>query len=170
MESLYSIKEMCFNTLESLDAIEDEKEREEATKEVLEEIKSLVVSKSRNIIAYDRQKEINLLALDTEIKRLQEMKKREETKQDNFRKYVGDILTEMGIDKVETEIGTIAFRKKPLSVEVPDEVVDKLPLDVVVQKIEIKPDKKAIKELYKDKGIMLEGVIYHDDEKTITIK
>lgn len=170
MESLYSIKEMCFNTLESLDAIEDEKEREEATKEVLEEIKSLVVSKSRNIIAYDRQKEINLLALDTEIKRLQEMKKREETKQDNFRKYVSDILTEMGIDKVETEIGTISFRKKPLSVEVPDEVVDKLPLDVVVQKIEIKPDKKAIKELYKDKGIMLEGVIYHDDEKTITIK
>ena len=147
-------------------------EREDLTEEELQEkaemIQTALVNKSNNLIAYDRNLTTLEENIDTEIKRLQEYKKRIKTRQENFRNYVKNEMEYMGFNKLETPVGVITLRKNPMSVEVVDE--SKVPEEFKEIVTSVKINKDAIKKHFKETGELLDGVNIITNKTNIVIK
>lgn len=74
----------------------------------------------------------------------------------------------LGIDKIETELGTISIAKSPISVDIIDE--DKIPAEYKTIVQTIKVDKKAIADNFKSTGELIEGVRINTENKSLRIK
>lgn len=167
--TMKDIRDIKLDSLESLENIEDVEERKKAEAEIIECINNLVIKKSNNIIAVEQEYKHRLDAIDSEIKRLTELKKKVKRDKENFESFVDFSLRNLEINKVETDLGTIKYRKMPLSVEIDDTHIKDLPVEFVRTKTVYEPDKEEIKKLYKQKGIKLDNVIYNDSSYKITI-
>lgn len=147
--------------LNRIDEIED-------NEEIKAIIQAEIQNKSSNIIKLIRNKESKVNALDEEIKRLQEIKRNEENKIKYFKEYIKACMETNNISKIETGLGNITLRKSPVSLKIIDET--KIP-EIYLRVIEdIKVDKKAIIDYFKDTGEMLEGIQYITENKNIMIK
>ena len=141
-----------------------EQEYNELGSELALELKN----KSTSIVGYVKNENALVDAIDTEIKRLQDMKKAKQNRLDNFKKYVKENMEKLGLSKVETEIGTLSIAKSPVSVEIVDE--DKIPnkFKKIIQ--ETKVDKTAIKDYFKETGEIVEGVNILTENTNLRIK
>lgn len=167
---LYEINEYLNDSLEQLDVIEDEEEREEYRLAIVEQVKELILQKSNNLLAQNQYYDNFIDNIDNEMKRLRELKKSIERQQNNFKNMVDYWFKEMNIQKVNTDLGTIKYRKAPLSVEIKEEDIQSLPQDYIRVKTEYSADKNAIKDLYKTKGIKLPNVIYNEGNDILSFK
>lgn len=165
---LYEIKDFKYDTLECFDCIEDEEERKEAEEMLNKQILALATEKSPSLIGVVKNYNANIDAVHNEIERLKKIETSLKNKKDKFIAYVDSNMRALEIDEIETSIGKIKYRKSPLSVEIPEDKVQDLPINCVKQEMTIKADKEAIKDLYK-KGVVLPGVIYKDNEKKLVI-
>lgn len=169
--TLYELTSTFIDTLESLDCIEDEDERNDAIMLVNQQMSEEIQTKSDNIAKYEAHLNVQESIVDNEIKRLQELKKSIQRKQERLNNSIMYCMNLLGIDKIETAHGDIKIKKNPLSVELKEDVtLDVIPQDFIREKVTKELDKNAIKDLYKNQGIKLEGINYIDDKKSISFK
>lgn len=162
--SLYQITS-AFPMLVEMD---EEEITEETKKEIQEELTILLQQKSQGIIAFVRNKELIIEAKKNEEKRLEESRKKDERQLERFKQYVKECMEHSQITKIETELGSLAIAKSPISVEVTneDEVSSKYKTEVVTTKI----DKIKIKEYFKQTGEIPNGVTIYTNNTNLRIK
>lgn len=150
----------------------DDKETEELTEEEINQIglqlAEALQNKSANIIAYYQDQDALLNAIDEQIKRLQDYKKITKNKIDRYKDYVKSNMERLGLDKIQTELGTLQIARSPISVEVLD--VDKVPDEYKNIKTEVTVDKNKIKEVFKITGEIIDGVNIIVDNTNLRIK
>ena len=149
MNSLYDIRTKIVE-LATKDELNDEESFELETL-ITQELNN----KSVNIIGFVRNREMTDFALDAEIERLQKIKKANTEKMNRFKDYVKDNMQALGIEKIETPIGTLRVQKNPISVEITDEQL--VPDEYKKEKITISVDKTAIKNNFKETGEIIPG-------------
>jgi hypothetical protein len=125
----------------------------ELTQDDLELLEIELKEKSDNIIKYVQNLEGNINIIDTEIKRLQQIKQQEKNKLDNLKEYIKYCLNKMNVKKIDSTLGKITIRKSE-SLEVID--LEKIPGEFVTIKQTFNPDKTAIKKAIKE-GKEIEG-------------
>lgn len=102
-----------------------------------------------------KQMEHNSNAIDSEIKRLQELKKRNEKAIERMETAISNAMQLYGIDKVDSSFIKLSFRKSE-SVEIVNE--SQLSVAYVTFKTTQTPNKTAIKEAIK-RGEVVEGAV-----------
>ena len=102
--SLYNITDRF---VEIMDKVQEGEITEEQYNELGQELAIALQNKSIGIIGYIQNKEALIDAVDTQIKRLQELKKAESNSIDKFKQYVKENMEKLGIQKLETEIKLI---------------------------------------------------------------
>lgn len=133
-----------------------------------EQIALELQQKSTNIIGFWQNKNSFIDAVDTQIKRLQEIKKVEQNNLEKFEKYVKDNMERMGITKIETELGALQIIKNPASVVVVDQ--EQVPDQFLRVKTSIEVDKKAIKDYFKETKKVPDGIKIVTDNTSLRIK
>lgn len=127
--------------------------------EEVEQIKAIIEAeietKSTGIIAVVRNLESTVDAIDTEIKRLTDLKKVKKNNIDRLKEYTKECMELRGVKKLETSLGNISIRKTPGSVNILDEAI--IPLDYITIEEVKKVDKKALLKDLKD-GLAIDGV------------
>lgn len=116
--------------------------------ELQQGIETTLKEKSADIVKYYKNRDSLVESIDKEIKRLQEMKKIGEKKQDSFKNYIKMCMEKMGVKKIETPNGNISLRKTPESVELIDEEIipEKFKTTIQLEKISKTDIKKALQE------------------------
>lgn len=151
--SLYNITNKF---VELMDKAQDGELTEKEYNELGNELALELKNKSTSIVGYLQNENAFIEAIDTQIKRLQDMKKSKQNKVDKFKQYVKENMERLELPKVETELGTISIQKSPkASVEILDE--EKIPnkYKKIVQ--ETKIDKTAIAKDTKESGKAVPG-------------
>lgn len=150
----------------------DEKETENLTEEdknqIADQLTQALQTKSTNIIAYYQEQNALLNAIDEQIKRLQDYKKFTKNKIDSYKEYVKNNMDLLGIDKIQTELGSITVANSPVSVEIID--IDKIPNEYKKIVTEVNIDKTKIKDNFKATGEIIDGVKIITDNKYLRIK
>ncbi len=125
----------------------DEETGEITNSEVLEElqkgIETELEKKSSGLIKYFKNEESTLDMIDAEIKRLQGLKKSKEKKIKDFKSFIVYNLSNMGIKKVETELGNLSLRTSK-AVEIINEEL--IPQEYITEVVEKKISKADIKK------------------------
>ena len=147
-------------------------ENEEITEDIKEQIKQelhqLLENKSKNIIGYIRNTDLTIEAMKQEEKRIAELRKSLERKQENFKTYVKECMLQSNLDKVTTEIGVLSVAKNPISVEILNE--EQVPNEFKTVVTEVKIDKKKIADNFKATGEIPEGTKINTENKSLRIK
>lgn len=133
--------------------------------EYLDGVQMQLQDKVNNIVRYSRNLELTAEMIDIEIKRLSELKSVYKNKSDSLKNYISYSMQKNGIEKVETDIARLSFRKSS-TVEIED--IEKLPERFVVTKVSKTADKKAIKEALEN-GEAVEGARI-DNHNNLQIK
>ena len=163
--SLYNITDKF---IEIMDKVQDGEITEEEYNELGQELAVALQNKSIGIIGYIQNKEALIDAVDTQIKRLQELKKAESNSIDKFKQYVKENMEKLGIQKLETEIGKMSITKNPLSIEIQNE--DEIPAEFKQEVVTTKIDKTAIKNYFKETGEIVPGVRIISVKTSLRIK
>jgi hypothetical protein len=148
---------IALNDIESVEDLET----------IREIIKQEIQNKSTGIVAVVRNLESNIAAIDTEIKRLQELKRLKQNNITRLKEYTKECMNIQGIKKLETSLGNISIRKTPASVKILDET--KIPLEYLNVKQVTSIDKKTLLDDLKD-GLILEGIAELSQGTSLTIK
>ena len=148
---------IALNDIESVEDLET----------IREKIKQEIQNKSTGIVAVVRNLESNIAAIDTEIKRLQELKRLKQNNITRLKEYTKECMNIQGIKKLETSLGNISIRKTPASVKILDET--KIPLEYLNVKQVTSIDKKTLLDDLKD-GLILEGIAELSQGTSLTIK
>ena len=168
MNSLYDLTNEMIRIDEFLEMdFLDETEREKA-EEYKKAIEELIEIKTENIVKYVRNLESNTDLVDIEIKRLSDIKQKNKNKIERLKNIILERMKTLNINKLETSLGNVSRRKNPVSVEVVDEKM----VPAEYKKIEqvIKIDKKAITNLFKETGELIEGIKMITDKESVMIK
>lgn len=139
--------------------------------EEVEQVKAIVQeqieAKNTGIVAVVRNLESTVDAIDTEIKRLQDLKKVKKNNIDRLMQYTKECMELRGVRKVETTLGNISIRKTPPSVNILDET--RIPLDYINIKQVESIDKKLLLSDLKN-GLVLDGIAEIKQGTSLTIK
>jgi len=145
-----------------LDEIDEAEESEELKTEkekmwldVMVTLELMLKEKNVNIVRYILGLNKKTEIISDEIKRLQALKKQAENRADKMVKYVSDIMLRLNYSKIETDFGTFSFRKSE-SVDIENATL--IPKEFTTTKIEISPDKTAIKKAIKE-GKIVPGAV-----------
>ena len=148
--SLYQITSAFPALMESEEITEEDKNKIEA------ELRMLLQEKSQNIIGYLRNNELTIEAMKAEEKRISDVRKALENRNNKFKEYVKECMENNGITKIETGLGTISVAKSPVSVEIINE--EAIPSEFKQEIVTVKIDKMKIKENFKETGEIPDGV------------
>ena len=129
---------------------------QEYIKGLMEVIEKQIQNKGENIIKLVKNKEAIVSSRKEEIKRLQELNKKDEKEIADLKRYTKECIERAGKKRVETVLGNLTVRKAQPVVKVLD--ATKLPADYLIQKTTINADKVKIKEHFKETGEILDGV------------
>lgn len=147
-------------------------EQEEMTEEdkikVEEELTKLLQEKSQSIIGYYRNNELTIQAMKEEEKRIAEVRKALENRNEKFKKYVKECMENAGFTKIETTLGSLSIAKSPISIEIVNE--DEVPSEYKTEIVTTKTDKKAIADNFKATGEVPNGIIVHTENTNLRIK
>jgi len=157
--NLYEITQEIHN-LDSL--LESEQIDTDAYSDTLEIVKYELEKKADGLIKYFVNIDTQIEIIDSEIKRLQDLKKSKNNKVDRLKKYIVDNILLLNKTKVETPLGNFSIRKSE-SVEVD---ISMLHTKYLKQKIEYSADKIAIKEAIK-KGEKVDGATIIENKNLI---
>lgn len=165
MESI-SLYELSTDLVELMD-VEDVEISEEVKSQIIEQIEDAIEDKSGNIIAVVKNYEATINAIKEEEKRLANNRKSIENKVTKLKDYTVECLSKTGKKKVETTLGTISLRKKPVSLIVENEEL--IPSLYKTTKEVVTVDKNTIKDFMK-KGHEVEGCRLSEEGYILAIK
>ena len=165
MDALYNITNKIIDLM-------DKRENEELTEEeqslLNQEVEKELINKSSSIIAYVQNNEALSKAIDDEIDRLTEMKKKLKNKTEKFKEQVLNNMDRLGIEKVTTNIGKLAVRKNPISVEILNENI--VPNEFKKEVVKTNIDKTAIKNYFKETGEIIPGTMINTEKYSLRIE
>lgn len=141
---------------------------EEDKNRVEEELTTLLQKKSNAVIAYSKNIELTIKAMKEEESRISTNRKALENRLEQFKKYVKECMEGNGINKIETDLGTLSIAKSPISVEIVNE--ENVPDEYKEVIFTTKVDKKKIAAAFKSTGELIEGVEIHTDNTNLRIK
>ena len=141
---------------------------EEDKNKVEEELTTLLQKKSNAVIAYSKNIELTIKAMKEEETRISTNRKALENRLEQFKKYVKECMEGNGINKIETDLGTLSIAKSPISVEIVNE--EEIPDEYKEVIFTTKVDKKKIADAFKSAGELVEGVEIHTDNTNLRIK
>lgn len=141
---------------------------EEDKNKVEEELTTLLQKKSNAVIAYSKNIELTIKAMKEEETRISTNRKALENRLEQFKKYVKECMEGNGINKIETDLGTLSIAKSPISVEIVNE--EEIPDEYKEVIFTTKVDKKKIADAFKSTGELVEGVKIHTDNTNLRIK
>ncbi len=141
---------------------------EEDKNKVEEELTTLLQKKSNAVIAYSKNIELTIKAMKEEETRISTNRKALENRLEQFKKYVKECMEGNGINKIETDLGTLSIAKSPISVEIVNE--EEIPDEYKEVIFTTKVDKKKIADAFKSTGELVEGVEIHTDNTNLRIK
>lgn len=151
-----------------VDLMNKEELTEEEQVDLSNELTLELQKKSSNIIGYTKNIELTINAMKEEEKRISDLRKQYENKLDRFKTYVKDNMNMLGIDKIETELGTLTVARNPISVEILNQ--EEIPEEYKKEKTTISVDKTAIKKHFKETGEIVDGTTIIVDKTTLRIK
>ncbi|HBF7727286.1 TPA: siphovirus Gp157 family protein [Clostridioides difficile] len=126
----------------------------EKLEEIKEIIKQEIQNKNTRIISVIINIDSDINSIDSEIKRLQELKRVKKNTLDRLKSNIKDCMELLGTKKVETVLGNISIRKSAGSLVIEDE--EKIPSIYKTVEQVVKVDKNTIKDVIK-KGHEVEG-------------
>lgn len=141
---------------------------EEDKNKVEEELTTLLQKKSNSVIAYSKNIELAIKAMKEEETRISTNRKTLENRLEQFKKYVKECMEGNGINKIETDLGTLSIARSPISIEIVNE--EEIPDEYKEVIVTTKVDKKKIAEAFKSTGELIEGVEIHTDNTNLRIK
>lgn len=141
---------------------------EEDKNKVEEELTTLLQEKSNSVIAYSKNIELAIKAMKEEETRISTNRKTLENRLEQFKKYVKECMEGNGINKIETDLGTLSIARSPISIEIVNE--EEIPDEYKEVIFTTKVDKKKIAEAFKSTGELIEGVEIHTDNTNLRIK
>ena len=141
---------------------------EEDKNKVEEELTTLLQKKSNSVIAYSKNIELAIKAMKEEETRISTNRKTLENRLEQFKKYVKECMKGNGINKIETDLGTLSIARSPMSIEIVNE--EEIPDEYKEVIFTTKVDKKKIAEAFKSTGELIEGVEIHTDNTNLIIK
>ena len=125
-----------------------EKEDDTEVKQDLQELISIELkNKSNNIVYVIKNLEGNNTAIDTEIERLQALKKRNNGNIDKIKSNILWFMQENNVDTIKSDLATFSLRKSE-STDI--ESIEQIPQEFITVKQTIVPDKTAIKKAIKE--------------------
>jgi len=154
--------------IELMDKVEDKTIEPEEDDKLWNELRLELQKKSTSVIGYVKDRIALIDAIDIEIKKLQEYKKREQNKVDRFKEIVKQNMNVLKIKKIETPLGTLTVAQSPISVEITNE--DKIPDGFKEKVITTNVDKKAIVDYFKTTGEIVDGVMIYTKNTNLRIK
>lgn len=163
--SLYNITNKF---VELMDKAQEGELTQQEYNQLGEELAQELQNKSTNIIGYIKNSEYLLNSIKEEENRLATMRKAGEEKLEKFKQYVKQNMEQLGLEKIPTELGSLAIAKNPMSVEIENE--DEIPSEFKKEVVTTKVDKTAIKNHFKETGEVIPGVIIVDDKTSLRIK
>ena len=155
MSTLYELTNDLKEINEALE-VEVLEQSQECIKGLIDILEKQIQDKGENIIKLVKNKEAIVTSRKEEIKRLQELNKKDEKEIADLKQYTKECIERAGKKRVETVLGNLTVRKAQPVVKVLD--ATKLPADYLVQKTTINADKVKIKEHFKETGEILDGV------------
>lgn len=155
MSTLYEMTEDMKQLDEILTIGTDEK-TEGYIKSLVSALENEIENKAENIIKVVKNKEAIVSSRKEEIKRLQELNKKDEKEIADLKQYTKECIERAGKKRVETVLGNLTVRKAQPVVKVLD--ATKLPADYLIQKTTINADKLKIKKHFNETGEILDGV------------
>ena len=155
MSTLYELTNDLKDIEEALE-VEVLEQSQECIKGLIDILEKQIQDKGENIIKVVKNKEAVVSSRKEEIKRLQELNKRDEKEIADLKRYTKECIERAGKKRVETVLGNLTVRKAQPVVKVLD--ATKLPADYLIQKTTINADKVKIKEHFKETGEILDGV------------
>ena len=132
----------------------------------LESIQGAIEEKGGNIVSLIQNWQSDVVAIDVEIKRLQDMKKTVVNRQDKLKEYLRYNMVESGVSKIEHPLFKISIRKPTQKVEIVD--LELIPDEFIKVDVTEKPDLMAIKKQLKTGEVA--GVRLVDGTPSLTIK
>ena len=141
---------------------------EEDKNKVEEELTTLLQKKSNSVIAYSKNIELAIKAMKEEETRISTNRKTLENRLEQFKKYVKECMEGNGINKIETDLGTLSIARSPISIEIVNE--EEIPDEYKEVIFTTKVDKNKIAEAFKSTGELIEGVEIHTDNTNLRIK
>lgn len=160
--SLYQITSAFPQLMEQDDISEEDK------KEIEKELTQILKQKSNGVIGYAKNLELTIKAMKEEEDRLEETRKKLEKRLNHFKDYVIECMARNNLTKIDTDLGSLALAKSPISVEIinEDEIPEEFKREVVTTKI----DKKAITDNFRETGEIPNGVKINTDNTYLKIK
>lgn len=152
MSTLYELTNDLKDIEKALE-VEVLEQSQECIKGLIDILEKQIQNKGENIIKLVKNKEAIVSSRKEEIKRLQELNKKDEKEIADLKRYT---IERAGKKRVETVLGNLTVRKAQPVVKVLD--ATKLPADYLIQKTTINADKVKIKEHFKETGEILDGV------------
>lgn len=128
-------------------------ETDEDLTEYLDGVQLQINEKVDNIVKFRQNLTAQAEAIQTEIDRLESLKKSYTSKSESLKTYVACCMTGAGIKRIDTDIAKLYFRESQ-AVEITD--ASKLNKKYLVTKTTVTPDKVAIKEAIKS-GEQVDG-------------
>ncbi|WP_131042474.1 siphovirus Gp157 family protein, partial [Clostridioides difficile] len=119
----------------------------EKLEEIKEIIKQEIQNKNTRIVSVILNIDSDINSIDSEIKRLQELKKVKKNTLDRLKSNIKDCMELLGTKKVETVLGNISIRKSAGSLVIEDE--EKIPAIYKTVEQVVKVDKNTIKDFIK---------------------
>ena len=132
--------------------------------EALELNQEAVQVKGVNIAFVIKKYDSEIEPYKKEIERLQQAVKAKENAKERLKSYLKSNMERLGITEIKGEIMTIRLQNSRSSVEIVDK--DSIPKKFLNKKIDIVPDKKAIKEAL-DSGQKVKGVELKESKSLI---
>lgn len=134
-------------------------EVDSAIEEKLSASSQSVENKCISVASYIQHLESEKAQLDHIKKQIKEREAAYEAKIERMERYLKSNMEYAGIEKVECPYFTIRIKANPYSTEILDESL--IPKDLMthrlIEKVEVKPDKNAIKEQVLNSGIQVPG-------------
>jgi hypothetical protein len=145
MPTLYELSENYKNIAEMLD---DPDIDQEVINGALTVVEGDLAVKGQNIAVIMRSIESDNTIIDAEIKRLKELKERNESKVTWLKNYLQENLEKIGLDKLKTPLFSVSLQKNPPALRIIDEAVIPTKYKTVVP-MRFEVNKEAVKEALK---------------------
>lgn len=136
-------KVKLYDIIESYQMVDAMAEDNEALTEYLSSIQDQMDNKINATVRLIKNRELSSAVLEHEIKRLTDLKKGNDKAVENIKGFISRAMLDHGIEKIETDICKLSFRK---SKAVMIGEVESLPKEFLNEKVTITPNKVAIKE------------------------
>lgn len=132
------------------------------------DLELLVINSHNELVNMFLEEENEISNLKKQEMEISNKRKFKEKRLEDYKAQLQDIFKENGIEKIQTEAGTISVRLNPISVVVDN--IEEVPQEFIVEKVTKSVDKKKVADYFKETGEVIKGLTIQTDNTSLQIK